>query len=526
MPFVAKTPESQLGRTDSKNPETTCRGITSGGRPCRRPLTAAAPGGSPPAPSPARLKRAKNRLHVEDDPSDPDLYCWQHKDQAASSAHSSPGPRRTDKPILESRESVDTLIDRLGIVEQQQKQSGGRKTSGAVRPSEKEDHPQQYPQQQQQQQPYQKKKTRSIFCCCFSIPIHEDDEEEEAAQPQPPQRPKPRPIQSAPTPLPGTTKPYPPSSSRPGSSSLAPPSSSGGPRSRRPSQTSQFMALIPGHTSPQTASQLLAELAKPPSAQDEPGYIYIFWLTPESAGAKPPTDAARSLLASSGSDSRSGGSSHLRPVDAQRQRRPSDVVANFAASSRSGGAAGSSRSRGGAGAKDDGGGKNKPKTILLKIGRASNVHRRLTEWQRQCGYDLDLIRYYPYVPSSSQQQSSANTPAGSRTASFSSTNRRVSGGSRPSSSNANNNNNNNSGSGDGVRKTPHSHKVERLVHIELTGLGLRAYDGAGGDGSGGGACEACGRTHREWFEVEASRQGISVVDEIVRRWCDWDEGRL
>ena len=519
MPWVANTPESQLGRTDSKNPETTCRGITSGGRPCRRPLTSSPDGA--PVPSPARAKRAQNRLRV-DDPSDPDLYCWQHKDQASSSAHSSPGPRRSERPILESRESVDTLIDRLGIVEkqqQQQQQQGGRKSSGhkasgqgAVQAGGKEEVSEQH---HFQQRPSFRKKTRSIFCCCFSIPIHEDEEAEEAEQPQPPPRPKPRPVQSAPAPLPA--KPYPPSSSRPGSSSLAPPSSGG--RSRRPSQTSQFMSLIPGHTSPQTASQLLAELAKPPSAQDEPGYIYIFWLTPESAGAKPPTDAARSLLASSGSDSKNSGS-HLRPVDAQRQRRPSDVVANFAASSARGGGGQGSRSRGAAG-KDDGGKNGKPKTILLKIGRASNVHRRLTEWQRQCGYELDLIRYYPYVPSSSAA-SQSNTPAGSRPSS-SSTNRRTSGGagSRPSSSsNANANNS------DGVRKTPHSHKVERLVHIELTGLGLRAYGGAGGDGGGGGACEACGRTHREWFEVEASRDGIRLVDEVVRRWCDWDEGRL
>ena len=68
------------------------------------------------------------------------------------------------------------------------------------------------------------------------------------------------------------------------------------------------------------------------------------------------------------------------------------------------------------------------------------------------------------------------------------------------------------------RKIPHSHKVERLVHIELAGRGLRVADRE--------KCEACGREHREWFEVEASRAAVADVDEVVRRWSDWDEGAV
>lgn len=34
-------------------------------------------------------------------------------------------------------------------------------------------------------------------------------------------------------------------------------------------------------------------------------------------------------------------------------------------------------------------------------------------------------------------------------------------------------------------------------------------------------CGACGREHREWFEVEASKKGVKGVDEVVRRWVDW-----
>jgi hypothetical protein len=109
--------------------------------------------------------------------------------------------------------------------------------------------------------------------------------------------------------------------------------------------------------------------------------------------------------------------------------------------------------------------------ILLKIGRASNVQRRLNEWTRQCGHNLSLIRYYPYQASSPSTSDPSPTP----------------------------------------RKVPHAHKVERLIHIEL----------AGNRAQGSGKCTNCGREHREWFEVVASRDGVRVVDEVIRRWVDW-----
>ncbi|KAI1406376.1 DUF1766-domain-containing protein [Hypoxylon fuscum] len=426
MPFIPNTPESLLGRNDSKNPATTCRGITSGGRPCRRDLSSS-PGGTPVAP-----RTKYNKLRV-DDPSNPDLYCWQHKDQASMSAKSSPGPRSNTTPILETRESLDTLIDRLGIVEAQRQ---GRYTGhNAGRPA-KQHHNEKIAQHHgntnvsQPPRPKPKQTKKTSFCCCFTI--QEEIEE-------PPVRPKPRPIQSAPA------KPV---ASRPPSAAqhLAP--SPARPRpsvesSKRPSskmsQTSHYMSLIPASASPQTASQLMAELAKPISQQDEPGYIYIFWLTPESQPAAPPAEAAKTLL------------SPPRP-DAGRQRRTSDVMESFAI-------------------KDSKTGSSKKK-VLLKIGRASNVQRRLNEWTRQCGYNLSLVRYYPYISSSQP-----GTP----------------------------------------RKMPHSHKVERLIHIELAGAGLRVSDK--------GNCDVCGKAHREWFEVDASKNGIARVDEMVRRWSDWDESK-
>lgn len=423
MPIFANTPEAlAVNRTDSKNPATTCRGITSSGRPCRRPVAAT---GTPP--------RTRGNLRI-DDPSDENLYCWQHKEQASLSAKSSPGPRTKHTPILEERTSIDTLADRLGLMttksEKASKQNGGRpgnqqRPTKMVRPKTK--------------------KNSELHLCCFRIPLEE--------APSPPPRPKPHPIQSTVSSMPAgaggkssknTYATPSPSPSRPR------PSHSGQGSGRRhgsnASQTVQYMALIPLSASPQTASSLLAELAKPISQQDEAGYIYIFWLTSESQPSAPPAEAARSLL------------SPPTPTRPSNGRRPSDVLDMFGSqtTSRSLGASGSGK-----------------KKILLKIGRATNVQRRLNEWQRQCGYNLSLIRYYPYIPSASPAAVS--------------------------------------------RKIPHSHKVERLVHIELTGRGMRVADRE--------KCSACGREHREWFEVEASRKAVAEVDEVVRRWSDWNEGQ-
>ena len=169
----------------------------------------------------------------------------------------------------------------------------------------------------------------------------------------------------------------------------------------------------------------------------------MFWLTPEDLPSEPAAETASSLLAS-------------RPVPGKR--RTSDVLNTFAANTQNA--------------------TTNKKTILLKIGRAQNVQRRLNQWTRQCGYNLSLIRYYPYHPTTLSESDVNRVP---RT----------------------------------PRRVPNAHKVERLIHIELNGK--RAQ--------GGGKCDVCGREHREWFEVEPSREGVRGVDEVVRRWVDWGEGQ-
>ncbi|KAH6889749.1 meiotically up-regulated gene 113-domain-containing protein [Thelonectria olida] len=413
MPFVANTPESLLGRNDSLNPSLTCRGITSNGRPCRRPISA---------------PKSSNLRPSTPDPREEGLYCWQHKEQASLSAHSSPGPRANATPILEGRSSIDTLADRLGLIELQDKKkkkttaaaeggytNGSTTGSGSYKPVSR---------------PPKKQSKSLVVCCCFSVPI------EEVPETRPP-RPQPRPVQRTSIPVPPTSK----RNSRVHSSSQQ--RIDGSKTSSRPSrqstgsQTAQAKDMIPDTLDTATASALMTELSRPHGASEESGFIYMFWLTPVSS-ASPPVDAARSLLAPPS------------PARGTRSRRASDVVSQFANQTSA----------------------SSSKTMMLKIGRAQNVQRRMNQWQRQCGYDIEMLRYYPYLSNASE--SSGVVP----------------------------------------HMTPHCHRVERLVHIELGGMGLRCKKEA---------CEACGRDHREWFEVDATREGIKTVDEVIRRWIKWDE---
>ncbi|KAF7562789.1 hypothetical protein G7046_g1311 [Stylonectria norvegica] len=404
MPFVPNTPESFLGRSDSKNPNSTCRGITSNGRPCRRAVASKSDSLRPRTP----------------DPRDETLYCWQHKDQASQSAKSSPGPRGKSTPILEERTSLDTLADRLGLVDLQEKP---KRKPYQEKPSHGYDSEEFKPLKAPRPKP-----TKSLsFCFCFSIPL------EEVQETRPP-RPQPRPVQRTSAQMPASRRNSKQqlgggsSRQRLNVSTASPSKSSHHSRQSTASHTAQMKDLIPNSLDAPTASALMAELARPYVESEEAGFIYMFWLTPVSDSA-PPVAAARSLLAPPS------------PAGATRSRRASDVVSSFAGKS--------------SGTKDT--------TMVLKIGRASNVQRRMNQWQRQCGYDIEMLRYYPYLPGSSE--SSGVVP----------------------------------------HMTPHCHRVERLVHIELAGMGLRAKLGQ---------CDACGRDHREWFEVEAIRGGIQKVDEV------------
>ncbi|KAJ5689415.1 hypothetical protein N7462_003807 [Penicillium macrosclerotiorum] len=466
MPDIPNTPESVLPRSDSRNPATTCRGITAQGRPCRRALA------SSQTPSPATTPRKKSAHNVQPDMAS--LYCWQHKDQAASSSMGNQANQAIITPV-KPRTSIDTLMDRLGVLEiKDEKQRPPRKAqrhrTSQNRPSEK-----------------QRRRPKKTFCC-FEI-VDEDNNEDGS-----PSASVPRPVHAQPSqgstslppnayrPLRPVSAAYPhakPSSSAQRVSSVThtpsrPPISNG--KHSSSSQTSSLLSWIPSTLSPQTTSILLTELAKPISEADEEGYIYMFWVTPQTTAmgdgteSPLPRDIAVSILPSMPSSS-----DMLRPPpqprsvsDALRAAHQLNALTSNPTSST-------------------------PGTIRLKIGRTSNVHRRLAEWTRQCSHDLTLIRYYPYTPSSSTSSSPARAPLPVRDA----------GNRAPLSSLV------------PGRKVPHVHRVERLIHLELGDLRIRDL----------GRCSECGKEHREWFEVEAEKEALRRVDECVRRWVSWGESR-
>lgn len=516
--FTGRTPESLIPRSDSRNPATTCKGITKSGRPCRRAID------------------AKNTSHnggvlavasvLSDDDEETGaaaFFCWQHKDQAERlMATNAPGTNGQDTQLypLQERSSIDTLVARLGVLDVQDTESApqrrrqSRQEGHANKPPRKINRPPTWDQvqgplmsvpsdvmaekrrrtnQRPEVQPQRKKQSFWASLCCGSA----DDDYVEVVRHK--KRTQGQSVASTALPMCQTPRPHAPQhmyQSRPSNSSMpnsVPPAAASNiparkPLSEKPTRplnkpgTSTLSSYIPATASPSTASALLAELSKPISEHDDEGYIYIFWLTPESLGPAP-SSTASTLLAP--------------PARPEQGRRTSDVLRQYSVRSPQHSQADNARSRSGS---TTGPSTDEKNTILLKIGRANNVTRRMHEWTRQCGYSLSLVRYYPYVPSTpspSPQPSPQGSPANSRQPSYnnqrpSDPNRRVS---------------------EGVRKVPHAHRVERLIHIELASQRVMKK------------CEACGKDHREWFEVDATKDGVKRVDEVVKRWVNWAERR-
>ena len=480
MSFAPHTPEALLPRSDSKNPATTCKGITTNGRTCRRSL-----GYSPsssPGSSPLRY-RGVLAVHQDgqDDENPAAFYCWQHKDQAERVAMVE--QNHTELFPVQERSSIDTLVDRVGVMNltedtalnkahhKRTKTSDGR--SRAKKSLPRDWQRMQGPvmsvpsdmmnltrpaKPQWQTQPSRSNVKASLLCCVRDV---SDDEYQ-------PARHRPRPARnSAPdrvveirqkstlpaqassgalSPMPGNTTPVTPNRTTtisPGlgaSSTPTRPNLATTPQSTG-SQTQGLLSFIPSCLSPQTTSILLNELSKPISTADAEGYIYMFWLTPESDNSKPDEEAASELL-------------EARTDHPSQDRRRGDVLQRYASQRK--------------------GSTQQTKTVLLKIGRAENVHRRLSQWSKQCSYNITLIRYYPYTPARNPPHLDVQTLP---------------------------------------KKVPHVHRVERLIHVELAEKRVTEQ----------GPCKHCGREHREWFEVEASRDGLRAVDSVVRRWVAWAE---
>ncbi|KAL9033476.1 MAG: hypothetical protein Q9180_005923 [Flavoplaca navasiana] len=471
MPFIPHTPESLIARSDSKNPATTCKGITLSGRPCRRDLKTQETDDGVLAVVTSDKDASQGAAAY---------FCYRHKDQAEKLAQTPPVAGVAALYPLNKRSSTDTLMERLGVVDPNHGRSGHRrkKANKEALPQKWQDVPgpllavstSKKPGTRPKPKPKRPHPLLALLCCAS----YEDDDgarplaapvarkNETPSLPEMRKATSPQRTQQTMHSIRKTDGRRRSSSARP---ALADKSMNSRNRPQMPrdpsSQTENLLALIPKTLSPQTTSLLLSELAKPVSIHDEEGYIYIFMLTPteDGTGTPRPKDASNLLSTT--------------PLPSPRQRRASSDAQPL---------------NGNAAQKCKG-----ESTILLKIGRASNIQRRMNEWMRQCDYDLSLVRYYPYIPlsalspplptsTSSRRQDSASLPHPSPNASII------------------------------PRKVPHAHKVERLIHIELADKRVKR------------SCETCGKEHREWFEVKGDRKAVKAVDEVVRRWVRWGEG--
>ena len=607
MPFIPHTPEGLLVRNRRSNSNNrygggsvnnennndddyTCRGVTAKGEPCRRTVATARTFGH----------------EAIDIIGDVALYCWQHKDQAQHVVNAAleevgythgaggfmrVGSRETktkekkktkdewtmNASIAQERSSIDTLVARLGMIdidgnaekkvsapgspvghfhhgdpisrrnkEEEKTKTKSRRHDGAQLYNKRHSNSDRHSRTHDNRESSSRKRSSgsrnwlSAFCLTadtdddyFEIVRHKSRIADEARRAE---------MASA-TRNSGNACIV----SQPASHQLQ---NHGGETCQvsgledqaRLDPTSHHLPFIPESLSPRLRLQLLDEMSKPISRSDDEGYIYMYRLN--DSKTRTSSNTASSLLSPSNNDNYNDQNINMDKTSPGR-RRVSNNMNNIAAAT--------ATTTGSPIPPPD-----RKEPILLKIGRASNVHRRMNEWSRQCDYSLSVIRWYPYVSSSSS--SSSSRPTGDSFFRSSSTPTKPTYGTAhnqsPSSSpsqhrrssiqhiqaqaqaravlhppttlenefitTANNNNNNNNNTPttaaadatataipSTVRKVPHARRVERLIHIELAEKRVRRN------------CAACGKQHREWFEVENSRIGVRAVDEVIRRWVRW-----
>ncbi|KAI1943948.1 hypothetical protein LOZ66_000536 [Ophidiomyces ophidiicola] len=467
MAHVRDCPEFHLDRSDSKNPLTTCQGVTSDGRKCRRSIVSA----KDAAKKAAIAKQLGNRTAGKAEVPAEDFFCWQHKDQAYFL-------KKKGAPTTQvrGRSSIDSLAEKVGLLNMgdgKTSNTKGSKPQHPAPPSRPERRVRDGTQAQQRSSrpsnetpavstPRPKKRLsagRRLFCFITGI----DDgngtvlnvrRRTEQARPTPQLEPQvarmPPRFQPQHAKWPTTAQAHRPHSeipqiiepaeyraqkqnqrqSMPADTSSRP--SMLGQHSSSSSQTQSLLSWIPTSLSPETTSKLLQKLSEPLSSSEEAGYIYIYCVTPNSTAPLP--DIAPFLVPHR-TEIGPPTTEIMQSAGISLNRVRNDNLARVAS------------------------------TITLKIGRAVNVSRRLTQ---QCAQNLTLVRYYPYSPPSS------NVPP---------------------------------------QKAPNVHRLERLIHIELGDRRFRLQD----------PCKQCGKRHQEFFEIEADREQLKMVDECVRRWVRFSQ---
>ncbi|KAF2423341.1 DUF1766-domain-containing protein [Tothia fuscella] len=388
-PFGKKTPESYfsgLRRKDSKNALTTCHGVTSNGRACRRALS-----------SPKNSSKFDGAVVITDNDSDPAVFfCWQHRDQADSARRRTSDSPRVREGKISSHRRSDSGIDTppSDPLNPRRVSEKGRSTTRKAVP----------------------KATRP------GLQVYRDSAPEQPTQ-NTYLQPRVSELQST-TGRPSTLR----AKSTPDPQQLNRIHGEWPPPLPRNATDSVRIAY----------AKLLTAMSEPPTKGDSPGYIYIFWQT-DTEQTDDETSAVASIISA--------------PADRGLHRQETILQRRFFQTSANARSFHPVEKR----------------TIFLKIGRAANVHQRLSQWKKQCDYDITLLRIYPYDPDRREA----------------------------------------------ARKVIYVGKVERLIHLHLEMLGQRVSK----------RCR-CGTEHKEWFEVEATTRGIRDVDEIVRKWVQWSEDRF
>ena len=471
--FQGLTPEALVQRNDSKNPATTCKGLTSTGRPCRRTLGSTPTSSPAPSPgtSPTKNQDGQGVVAILNKGDAAAYFCWQHKGQAQNLISKVRQERQTTIVPVRKQNSIDSLAEKFGVLDldADEEQTSHRPRKKRVKkrdtlPTEwqqiqpplmsipedaRESLDPTRPRKQSSKPPPRSNVKFSWACCIRGDDDYKDDGpavRKRTEHRQSHNRPQSMTIQQPQNyASPARSRP-----SQPVTPSRPPPHPSMG-QSPSHSETQNYLSYIPPHLDPTTTSNLLAELSKPFAKDDEPGYIYIFWLTPTSEASVPDDDIASTILDGDLDYQDLSISQSHRQTSNSRAKDRAFALSRYASVKRA----------------------TAPPKILLKIGRAQNVHRRMTQWTKQCNQNITLVRYYPHYASTAADMSSP-----------------------------------------GGMKVPHVNRVERLIHVELRGSGM---------GKDKEKCQDCGREHREWFEVKATRSGLKAVDEIVQRWVRWGE---
>lgn len=482
MSHIRDSPEFRLSRSDSKDPLTTCQGVTSNGRKCRRTVISSKDALKKEAISRQLNGKIERKLEVRPE----ELFCWQHKDQVAL-AKTKIATATTTK--LRGRSSIDTIVERVGLLNVNEAPTANHRETRAnvlresytprreKRAQEDRRQAQALPLEPSQksavvsaiQPPLFKKKTGTRErLLCFITGVSPDDLPEMIVRRKTGHRrtashSEPRvsriptnyksesPIRPT-TAVPDTEKRHSgmiytlrPAEARVqqryrqslpsdiSQTSLRPTMLAHTSSSSSSSQTQSLLSWIPTSLSPETTSKLLQKLSEPLSSSEEWGYLYIYCVT--SQKTVPSADIIPSLIPHRTDNSRPI-TEVLRSAGVPPNRVRKDGHTPAAS------------------------------TITLKIGRAINVSRRLTQ---QCAQNLTLVRYYPYSPSS------PNAPP--------------------------------------PKKAPNIHRLERLVHIELGDRRFKLQD----------PCGQCGKRHQEYFEIEATTEHLRMVDECARRWVRFSE---